>query len=279
MLVRIKQNRFLCDQFKVFLVLIAVLLVLSCLAGNIRKERAFKKGITLEKFLYTAFQPVGSTMYIWGGGWNDEDDDAGAGSTRIGLSPQWKKFTNEQNSDYDYKKHRYERKNGLDCSGYVGWVIYNTFEQKAGQTGYVTRSTDLAKSLADRGWGELILNPEVFLPGDVVSMEGHVWICLGTCKDGSVLLVHSSPPGVSVCGTPSLERKGESIAILLATQYMKDFHPQWQEKYPNRTVATSYLENVFVFRWNTSILRDAEAIQSMGAEEIMDRMGGKHEIP
>ena len=131
----------------------------------------------------------------------------------------------------------------------------------------------MAESLAERGWGKLIKNPREFLPGDIVSMKGHVWICLGTCQDDSVLLVHSSPPGVSMCGT-SLNQKGnsisqESLAVTFATEYMRENHLQWQEKYPDREVPLSYLENVSVFRWSDSVMIDAKELQNLSAEEIM----------
>ena len=83
---------------------------------------------SLTDFLRTAMEPVGSTMYIWGGGWNSEDNGSGEDAKIIGVNPNWKKFFISQGSDYDYKEHRYEHGNGLDCSGYVGWVMYNIFE-------------------------------------------------------------------------------------------------------------------------------------------------------
>ena len=208
-------------------------------------------------------------LYIWGGGWNGADEGSGVASTQLGISPRWLEFASEQDESYDFNEHRFERENGLDCSGYVGWVLYNTFEKEDGKEGYVTFSTDFASSLAQRGWGKQIENPKEFLPADIVSMEGHVWICLGTCSDGSVLLVHSSPPGVSVCGT-SADGKEESIAIRLATEYMIINHPEWQKKYPNREVVDVYLENVTLFRWNKAVMLDAEEFQGKSAEEIME---------
>ena len=38
---------------------------------------------TLRNLLKTAMAPVGSTMYIWGGGWNKADNGAGADGLRI----------------------------------------------------------------------------------------------------------------------------------------------------------------------------------------------------
>ncbi len=239
-----------------------LLVVLGMLAKITHEKQSSIKTATIEALLKTAMEPVGSTMYIWGGGWNEEDSGAGTVSTQFGLSPQWKKFAEEQDESYDFSLHRYERENGLDCSGYVGWVLYNTFESESGASGYVTLSTDMAESLAQRGWGKLIKNPKTFLPGDIVSMDGHVWLCIGTCVDGSVLLVHSSPPGVSICGT-------EGMAVELATDYMTKYYSKWQEKYPNRSVSHAYLENIEVFRWSTSVMLDAEELQRKNAEEII----------
>ena len=218
---RIRQRYPIRDRLKLIGMLLLVLLFLCFLIKLTHGTMPTEKTATIEKLLQTALKPVGSTMYIWGGGWDGEDSGSGAVSTRIGVSPQWENFARQQDETYDFNEHRYERENGLDCSGFVGWVLYNTFETEEGQTGYVTTSTDLAESLAERGWGHLIKNPHEFRPGDIVSMEGHVWICLGTCEDGSVLLVHSSPPGVSVCGTlipRQEENTKESAAVKLAAE-------------------------------------------------------------
>ena len=270
---RIRQNHPIADRIKLICILLLVLLILWFVADIIRNEESAEETSTIEYMLQQALEPVGTTMYIWGGGWDDEDSKSGAGSTKIGCSSQWEEFTDQQDATYDFEEHRFERENGLDCSGYVGWVIYNTFETESNQPGYVTTSTELAESLANRGWGVLIKNPRVFLPGDVVSMEGHVWLCLGTCEDGSVLLVHSSPPGVSLCGTLARVENGdakeqESIAVQLATEYMATYHPEWQEKYSNRNVSDTYLENVSVFRWSKRVMLDAEKMQALSAEEI-----------
>lgn len=265
---RIRKRHPIGDRLQLLLILLLLLWVVGSIARLVHESCETKKSATIEKLLKTAMEPVGTTMYIWGGGWNGADEGSGATSTKLGLSPRWKEFAKEQEESYDFNEHRFERENGLDCSGYVGWVLYNTFEKKDGLSGYVTSSTDFARSLANRGWGKLIENPKEFLPGDIVSMEGHVWICLGNCEDGSVLLVHSSPPGVAVCGTSVVDSE-DSIAERLATEFMSKKHPTWQEKYPNREVAETYLKNVNLFRWNKSTMSDVEKFQQKSAEEIM----------
>ena len=67
---------------------------------------------------------------------------------------------------------------------------------------YVMKSQEMASTYASYGWGTFTPYSEVtdHKPGDIFSNEGHVYISLGTCDDGSVLLVHSSPPGVRICG-------------------------------------------------------------------------------
>jgi len=280
---KIREAHPVLDRIKLIIILLLLLMFLGNLTQYLEQRNSFKKTATIAQLLETAMHPVGTTMYIWGGGWNDEDDAAGATSTQIGLCSQWLAFAKTQDENYDYTKYRFEREKGLDCSGYVGWVVYNTFEQENGKEGYVTQSTDMAKSFAERGWGTFIENPKEFLPGDIVSMEGHVWICLGTCEDGSVLLVHSSPPGVSVCGTyvPQEKRTEEyvstSIAIDLAAAFMEENYPQWQKKYPNRAVADFYLKNVSVMRWNSNVMTDAKEMQTLSGEEIIDLISQKQE--
>lgn len=270
---RIRQKHPILDRVKVILVLLALLCILCTLARHLERN---EKISTIERFLQVALEPVGTTMYIWGGGWNDVDSAAGAGSTKIGVSDEWEKFAENQDENYDYTNYRFEREKGLDCSGYVGWVLYNVFETKEGKEGYVTISTDMAKNLSDRGWGEYIENPTEFLPGDIVSMDGHVWISLGTCEDGSVLLLHSSPPGVSACGTQIPRENqtegydGMSIAIELATIFMEEHYPEWQKKYPNRATSAEYLENVSLMRWNNTTMKDAEEWQKKKGEEIIE---------
>ncbi len=239
---------------------------------------------TMKQLLEIAIQPLGNTMYIWGGGWDVGDEKSGAGSTRIGVSPAWSEFAQKQDATYNYEDYRYKRELGLDCSGYIGWVVYNLFETEAGKEGYVTFSTEMAENFANRGWGKLYKNPKEFLTGDIVSMDGHVWICLGTCADGSVLLIHSSPPGVSICGTgiPEIETKDSeensydekmSVAAQLAEEFMETYYEKWQNTYPNRMVSETYLKNVTVMRWNKQTLTDADVYQAMSGEEVLQILG------
>ena len=273
---KIRENHAIVDRLKLLMILLVLLFVLIDLAYKL--EIKTNKVSTMENFLRTAMEPVGTTMYIWGGGWDAEDMKAGTGATKIGLSPRWKEFTDMQDGTYDFEEHRWERENGLDCSGYVGWVVYNTFETENGKDGYVTSTTDIAKTYASWGWGKAIRNPKEFLPGDIVSMEGHVWISLGTCTDGSVLLVHSSPPGVMVCGTQVLSQEGlevKSIAIQLAEQFMAENYPNWYEKYPNCSKPDTYLENVTLLRWNVRTLTDAKKFQNLSGEEVLQYINNK----
>ena len=275
---RLRQRYAVADRVKLLLILLLVMIVMMMIAyETYSREQQLGKIATMERLLKNALQPVGSTMYIWGGGWDDEDDEAGAGATHIGLPSEWKIFAEKQDETYNFEDYRYERALGLDCSGYIGWLVYNTFETRSGQPGYVVTSTDMAVNFAGRGWGSLLVNPETFLPGDIVSMDGHVWMSLGTCADGSVLLIHSSPPGVSICGTPVPQSLTDqensvkmSIAITLAEKFMQEKYPEWQEKYSNRAVSQAYFHEVIVMRWNSRTLRGAETFQQMSGEQILE---------
>lgn len=239
-----------------------------------------KAGVqSLENLIFTALEPVGTTMYVWGGGWNEADTGAGPETLSIGCSERWAEFAAAQDSSYDYRNFRYQIHDGLDCSGYIGWVLYNLFHTEDSQSeedGYVMKSTLMAKTLADYGWGELIpaADTDQWKPGDICSMSGHVWLSLGTCQDGSVLLLHSSPPGVRICGTLSKDG-GKTDAVALAEKWMSTCFPEWYASFPKCGVNDSYLTGSEVMRWNSATLGDAESFQALSAEEIAEHFMAK----
>lgn len=240
------------------------------------KNKIRENGKTLFDFLKTALLPVGNTMYVYGGGWNEEDTGAGIEAVTLGVSPEWVKFAAMQDASYDHTKYRYHIHKGLDCSGYVGWVLYNTWEEKSGCVGYVMPAAQMAETFAAWKWGTLLPQGKlsVFLPGDIVSMKDHVWISLGTCQDGSVLLVHASPPGVSLCGTmlPAVEGEVEkkSQAVYLAENYMQKHFPNWYKRYPNCSRGSFYKTESSVMRWDNKVLADPDSLRCRSPEALLD---------
>ncbi len=227
--------------------------------------------LSLENLLRTALLPVGNTMYVWGGGWNEADTGAGTEALTLGLSEQWANYAATQDSTYNYKNTRYQIHDGLDCSGYMGWVLFNVFQTEnatSEEDGYVMSSTKMAETFSDYGWGEyLTTDITQWKPGDICSMSGHVWMSLGMCEDGSVLLLHSSPPGVRICGT-RLSDGSDSRAIALAKQIMSTRYPDWYNRYPACDVGYNYLTDSKIMRWNTETLADESGMQEMTAAEI-----------
>lgn len=234
---------------------------------------------TIKNFLQTAIAPIGSTMYVWGGGWNKEDTGAGPGATRIGLSTAWRKFAGKQTASYNYKNYRYQINNGLDCSGFVGWSVYNVLNTTKNQKGYVYSSKKQAKKFANFGFGSYRTEKKVrdYKAGDIMSSTcsdcGHVWISLGQCEDGSVVLVHASPSGVQISGTVTAKGKKNSQAYKLAKKYMEKYYPAWTKKYPTLCKNSSYLTHYSQMRWTTKgkdvILSDPDGYQNMSAKEVL----------
>lgn len=230
---------------------------------------------TVKNFIKTAFEPVGKVMYIYGGGWNETDDGAGKETMTLGLSQSWIDFTNKQSSSYNYKNYDYKKNvnvihKGLDCSGYVGWVIYNVLNDGMG---YVTNSYKVDDMLFEMGYGTITLKENVteVSAGDIMCSGcndcKHIFISLGKCNDGSMLLLHSSPPGVQLSGTYTPDGSKNSEAVKLATEYMKKYYPEWYNKYPENCRNTSYLTHYDKFEW--SILSDNEGYRNMSPEEIL----------
>jgi hypothetical protein len=107
-----------------------------------------------------------------------------------------------------------------------------------------------------------------YRPGDILSMPGHIWICIGRCADGSILLVHSRGAGVGIYGT-RLSDGSQSDAIRLARSVMREYFPDWYARYPATTAAYSYHQTSSAMRWSDDVLRDPENIKNMSAEEII----------
>lgn len=210
--------------------------------------------ITINRLLKTALLPVGETLYIWGGGWNQEDDGAGEDAKRLGLSPKWKLFFEEQDAAYDYTQHCYERGNGLDCSGYMGWVLYNTLYDQSRYPDYVAKAGKQPRMLEKRGFGFVTKAENVFdwQPGDIMGShsQGHIYMVLAVCGDGSLVIVHSSPPGVQVSGTVNRMGRKESQAAKKAEEFMKRYHTLWYQRYGIVVKDREYLTEYDRFRWN-----------------------------
>ena len=237
-----------------------------------------KSTTTLKSFLQTSVAPVGTTMYVWGGGWNIEDEAAGKDAKRIGLSPTWATFASKQKADYNYKKHEFKTTKGLDCSGYVGWTVYNVLNTKPNQKGYVTKASKQARWLSGQKMGTITKRKDVknFRPGDIMSSScnccRHVYIVIGQCGDGSVVLVHASPAGVQINGTATARGKKESQAVKLARRYMKKYYPQWHKKYPRCDRPAVYLKHYEQMRWNigdNKIMSDPHGYRNKDAAAIL----------
>lgn len=215
--------------------------------------------LTLKNFLATAMEPVGTALYVYGGTWDWQDVNSSNQAMTIGLSQSWIDFFQSQDANYTYKYNAdhsesyypHEQWNqyyyaGIDCSAFVGWSVYNVMNTEnstvADSNGYVMSATKQAKNFAQtQGWGtweqKAPFKPEDFKTGDIFSMNGHVWICLGKCDDGSLVILHSTPSdsingqgggGVQINGVGDSEN---CQAVKLAEKYMSQYYPQWWERY------------------------------------------------
>ena len=222
---------------------------------------------TIKAYLQNALVPCGRTLYIYGGGW-------GSYGAKIGYQSSWKEFFEDHaGSGYRYQNYKFKRSKGFDCSGFAGWTLYNTLYSRSGKGGLAVSSSVVAKNYASKGWATLAKNSKdkIFKPGDVVSKGGHVWISLGQCSDGSVLIIHSTPQsGVQISGT-----RGK--AADLARYYMKKYFPNWP--YTAKQMGSSYWKYKSRARWKVkgsgSILSDPDGIQEMSGEQVLQLLLGR----
>lgn len=248
------------------------------------KKEPVRKVSTIKKYLQTAIQPIGKAIYVWGGGWSVDGLGGSAEARSMGVSNKWVKFFNAQTKDYNFYDTQYQRHDGLDCSGYVGWTIYNIMNTKSGNNGYVMSSKDMARNYASRGWGKYIKRADVedYKPGDIMSSAckdcGHVWIVIGQCEDGSLVVLHSSSnPGVQLSGTVTPDGKIRSQAAELAKKYMEQYYPEWCAKFKTKIRDEKYLSHFGQMRWDVSgksIMTDPEGYQNMTAEQVLQDLIG-----
>ena len=231
---------------------------------------------TIKNYLLGALQPVGRTLYMWGGGhgWSD--------ATRKGISTKWTSFYNSQNSSYNYKNYNdlseANRAKGLDCSGYVGWSTYQVMQSKSGVgSGYTVVSGAIGGLYKSKGWGNIynqnyLSNTGYKLyPGDIGYDENHTWIILGQCSDKSAVILHSTPnAGVQISGTPTPNGNYSSQAIALAKKYMARY-PGYQKMGASfyHTSSGAYIRRGKYFRWSTNTLSDPNGYRYKTADQIL----------
>ena len=101
-----------------------------------------------------------------------------------------------------------------------------------------------------------------------------MYIVLAVCEDGSLLIAHSSPPGVKISGTYDQNGNSNSRAVGYAQKIMKTYYPDWYSRYPNCTVDSSFTEpsNVSLFHWNSKTLKDTDQLHSMSINQIIQTL-------
>ncbi len=257
---------------------------------------------TVMNFLRTVLMPVGQTLYVFGGGWNWQDDGAGPQARSIGVSKDWTRFFAGHDASYTFRDKDNDEKNrdpsnsyypyggfnqyyyaGLDCSGFAGWAVYNTLETVSGKKGYVVSASRFSAHMEELGFGEQTggdVDAGELLRGDIVSMSGHVWSCLGTCLDGSIVIAHSTT-SLSRLGQPgggvqisAVGYSKDCEAYHLADSYMRRFYPDWSARYeavlrdPAVYLAAGK-EGSGRFTWKNAGLTDPEGLRRMSAGDVL----------
>lgn len=249
---------------------------------------------TIKNVLATAMQPVGETLYIWGGGWNEEDTAAGESSKHIGVCPEWKEFFDKQDSSYNFCDYAISKDGeaetpipeyislGLDCSGYRGWILSNIFHDKdTDGFGYVFPHANRVSNFVDSNWGIAIKPEDIqnFKAGDIMDKSGHTYVVIGQCSDGSVVFTHSSPPGVHICGTVTPDGNEQSEAVELAKKYMQKYYKKYDEKFSQYGYMRNidYLTKYTQLRWNITDgdMKDPDGYTKMNAEQVLKDLFGE----
>lgn len=250
---------------------------------------------TLTNLIKTALSPVGRTLYVYGGGWNWQDDGSSREACTPGLCPLWTEYFDRADAGYDYEGWTYPSRGyneyhyaGLDCSGYIGWCVYSTLNAIGGGEGFVAPSTGFAKNLEDKGLGTCAAGAPLpaagdYGPGDIVSIRGHVFMILGVCSDGSAVIVHSTVTtsrtgykggGVQISAV-GYSKDCEAYAI--ADRFMAENYPGWNERYETDLKDPSVYfpgEEGSRFTWSEDVLSDPDGIRPMSPDRVLAAVAG-----
>ena len=82
---------------------------------------------TLANFLRTALMPVGTTLYIYGGGWDWQDVGSSIQSRTIGVSPDWVRFFKEHDENFTFKGKDGDEENVDPATSYYPFGKYNEY--------------------------------------------------------------------------------------------------------------------------------------------------------
>ena len=233
---------------------------------------------TIKCFLSNALVPVGTVLYVWGGGWYN--------ATTIGVPSVMRIWYNSQPKSYDYHKYydltAANREKGFDCSGFVGWCTYQAMHRTSGEGyGYTVVSGQVGAKYKALGWGSTISrkkmkkNEYTLMSGDIGYNEGHVWIVIGQCEDKSAVIVHSTPQaGVQIAGTATPEGNYNSQAYAIAQKCMAKYYPASMKRYEYKNSAGNMIPQYSFFRWNRSALADPDGYMNKNAEQIIADLFG-----
>lgn len=235
----------------------------------------------LSDLIADALKPVGNTLYVWGGGWNVPDNGSGETALHMGVWPEWEQYFQKNKQNYSYRPDGLPGKMdtrsvlGFGLLGYLGWLVYNSVQNGKDNNGYVGDATKLAKSLAGYGFGTVsTCTPNSkFYPGDIVSINGHCYLSLGQCKDGSVLLLHSTPNGgVQMSGT--VNGSSSSQASRLAQSFMQQYYPDWWTYFGKEgrqaVNAKVYLYGTKLTWQNAGAVYDSQGLQWKSADQMVE---------
>mgnify|MGYP002519661161 CR=1 FL=1 len=167
------------------------------------------------------------------------------------------------------------------------------------EPGFVCSSTGMAEMLANEygyGYRENLSESDYadivssLKPGDIVSIAGHVYMVVGVCGDGSVVIIHSSvTPSVTGEEAGGVQLSAISIngtydtdceAYSLACEYTANY-PEWESRYPvvmeNPQIYFNFTnQNTGIFHWSIDEngLNDPENIIEMDARDVLERIFG-----
>ncbi len=254
---------------------------------------------TRRNLLLNAFAPVGTTLYV---------PEGIAGSGEGAVPAGWADFFSWQDETYLYTEWESSglalyQTCGIDNGGYIAYVLENVLE--TGES--LPRDTSVITSLEEMGLGMVLPLMEggwpdedeaeasedeedagpptvslddiiSLMPGDLICTFDEVWIVLGTCADGSLVVFRCAPtlsyqdmPGGGV-QLSAVGSSTDSLAYHLVKQVTENIYPLWSERYDVCLLDPSLMYQASCFVWTD--LSDPEGLTALSARQIITSLLG-----
>lgn len=163
----------------------------------------------------------------------------------------------------------YHALEGLDCSGFVGWVFNQTFTNRKYEG-------EAVKFISNNGL-ETIRATDMILPGDIISTDDHIQIVVGAIDNNNraFVIIEATPPEVK-CGV-AYKKDATNEEIGKAERYAKEINNYFGDITYSASISKTNISKKSIKLGRASVDFTDKGFEDKLIDEIIEVM--KNRIP